>query len=509
MNSRQLYLLGLLLPALSVAAEENVSNVLERTSVSMQGMRHIFAQSYDNPAVKQWMLPVSYSELEISYEHDKQSQATNPQLGDGSNVAAFDADAYIKHGSSTLWGKAYYHNGKQYDLQSNETSDAALIYPYFTTDEIGGDMNLERYYFAGGFADSNERWAWGGTLSYLAGLYYRNVDPRPRNVTGTLDASLGAAYRVTKDYFAGVSLNFRKYKQSNDIEFVSEMGSSIIYHATGLGTHYSRFAGTGDAAYYNGYRYGATANLYPASGNGFIASLGVSRFTFDKVLTDLNRLPLCSVWHNALTLQAGYAHSTDNHTTAIAFNYDVYRRHGRENIFGDAATSIYPQIGYLEMYADNHYTLSLSGLYEYHDNEQRLISVAPKVGYSHDRQVYVDPRRDMLLNDVNASVAVKGAISPARHWLLSAEVGYELTAPLSSSALIISDPAESERSLISATEQTFLFASHNQSDISANVSVTRSISQRYALQLAIDYTRSQYTDKVHGDYLKTSIKFIF
>jgi hypothetical protein len=88
-------------------------------------------------------------------------------------------------------------------------------------------------------------------------------------------------------------------------------------------------------------------------------------------------------------------------------------------------------------------------------------------------------------------------------------VGYELTAPLSSSALIISDPAENERSLISATEQTFLFASSNQSNISASISATRSISQRYALQLAIDYTRSQYTDKVHGDYIKTSIKFIF
>ena len=301
------------MPALSFAASDTLT-VVDRALEAMLPSHAVFAQSYENAAIKQWMLPVSHNSLALSYAHDKQSQAVNPQLGDGSNIGAFDANAYIKNGSSTIGGRAYYNNGKQYNIECNETSDAELIYPYFTTDEIGGDMNVERYYFGGGFADRHGRVAWGGTLSYLAGLYYRSVDPRPRNVTGTLDASLGIAYNFVSDYFAGVSGNFRKYKQSNDIEFVSEMGLSIIYHATGLGTQYNRFAGTGDNAYYNGYRYGFTANVYPASGRGFVASVGVSRFTFDKILTDLNRLPLNSVWHNALTAEIGYAHEVGNHS---------------------------------------------------------------------------------------------------------------------------------------------------------------------------------------------------
>jgi hypothetical protein len=467
------------LSALSAHAGDSIA-VMQRTLIAEQQQRELFAQSYDNPVVRQWMLPVSYSTLALSYTHDRQSQAVTPELGDGSSVAAFDADAYIKHGTSTLWGKAYYNNGKQYNIEGNETSDFDVIYPYVTYDEIGGDMRLERYYFGGGFADTRGRWSWGGALSYLAGLYYRNVDPRPRNVTGTLDASLGAAYRAWRDYSVALSVNARKYKQSNDIEFVSEMGSSPIYHATGLGTNYVRFAGTGEAAYYNGYRYGATANIYPASGSGLIASAGVSRFTFKKILTDLNRLPLCSVWHNALNMQVGYSHTAGRHTVAAAFNYDFYRRHGRENIFGDAATSIYPQIGYLEMYADNYYALSVSGLYEYRAPRLQL-SVMPAVGYSHDRQVYADPRIDLLVNTVTAACAVKADCPVSDKWMVSARAKFDGR---------FADAGDVLR-------------------FNAAASVLRTITEKYALSLGVDYTRAEYKDSVHQNTINTSIKFIF
>jgi hypothetical protein len=508
MKHLSICILSCLAPAVAVAATDSLT-VVDREVEALRPAHSTFAQSFDNPAVKQWMLPVSHSTIAVAYEHSKQSQAVDPQLGDGTNVASFDADAYIKHGSSTLWGRAYYHNGKQYNIECNETSDANLIYPYFTTDEIGGDMNLEQYYFAGGFADTRGRIAWGGTLSYLAGLYYRNVDPRPRNVTGCLDASLGVAYRTVSDYFVGASANFRKYKQSNDIEFVSEMGSSIIYHATGLGTHYYRFAGTGDAAYYNGYRYGITANIYPASGSGFIASVGMSRFTFKKILTDLNRLPLNDVWHNQLTAQLGYSLTSGTHTAQVAANYDVYRRHGKENIFGDAATSIYPQIGYLEMYADNYYAFSLQGLYEYRDAKNRLLSVAPKVGYSHDRQVYADPRRDWLLNKVDAAVTVNGAISPAKKWLVAAELQYELSAPLSSSALVVTGETVSELSLIDVLQRSFTYQANNQHRYGIGASATRALNTRYALQLLLNYARTQCTNSVHANTIISSIKLIF
>jgi hypothetical protein len=509
MNKCTINILSLLLTAVGAnAAESDSLSVLNRTIDAMQQHSQLFNESYDNPAIKQWMMDVSHSTLSVAYEYDKQSDAINPQLGDGFGVGSFNADSYIKNGTSTLWGKAFYRNGKQWNVECNETSDAELIYPYFSTDNVGGDLNMEQYYFAGGFADTRGRWAWGGTLSYLAGLYYRNVDPRPRNVTGKLDVAVGAAYHITKDYYGGLSVNFRKYKQSSDIEFVSEMGSSIIYHATGLGTHYNRFAGTGDASYYNGYRYGATFNLYPSSGNGVIASVGASRFTFDKVLTDLNKLPLCSVWHNELQAQVGYARRTHGQDWAVAVNYDVYRRHGRENIFGDASTSIYPQIGYLEMYADNYYSAEVRGLYEVH-SQQRMLSIMPAVGYNHRRQVYIDPRRDMLLNNRYASLQLSGAIIPHQKWLIAVKCGLDYVAPLKSSNLQLTSPVESEAMLLDVLQRHYDYLSNNQMKLNVGVSASRCVNQNYALQLAVDYIRTDYTHSVYDNLITSAIKFIF
>jgi hypothetical protein len=487
----------------------DTATVLARAALWQRGARLLFAPSYDNPALRQWMFAASYSELSLSFCYDRQSEAYDPQLGDGSRVAAFDADAFIKSGSMTVWGSAAYRNGQQDNVLCNEASDAALVYPYFTTDEVGGDLATEQYAFAGGFGNMRGNWVWGGTLAYAAGLYYRDVDPRPRNVTGTLDASLGVAHRLCGDYYGGVSVSGRKYKQTDDVEFVSEMGSSILYHATGLGTHYSRFAGTGDAAYYDGYRYGATVNLYPRSGAGLIASAGFSRFTFDKVLTDLNHLPLCSVWHNAFTAQLGYAHHTDLHTAALALDYDFYRRHGKENIFGDATTSIYPKIGYLEMYADNSYGGTLTAIYEYHDAHRRLLSIQPAAGYSHRRQVYADPRREWLLNAVNARMDVRGAVAPSARCLLTLDAGYAYTKPLSSSQLVIIDAVANEASLIAVTQQAYANSAHDSQQCTATLSALRSLTERYAVQLSLSASSLRYYGGEHDDRLTAAVKFVF
>ena len=85
-------------------------------------------------------------------------------------------------------------------------------------------------------------------------------------MTGLLAVSAGAGRRIAGSYFGALSLNYAKYKQTDDIDFVSQLGVEKIYHLTGLGNHYCRFAGVGAESYYNGNRYGLTANLYPSSG---------------------------------------------------------------------------------------------------------------------------------------------------------------------------------------------------------------------------------------------------
>lgn len=348
--------------------------------------------SFANPAVKQWMLPRSNSLIGAEYANLRFSEPTDVQRGRGEDYWRAGASTYLKHKTSTLWGDASYLNGHQRDVVWNETSDIDLIYPYVTADAKGGDLNMERYRLAGGYADHTDRWAWGATLSYDAGQYFRNVDPRPRNITGLLDISAGAAILATGSHFAGLSLNYRKYKQDSDIDFKSEMGEEKIYHLTGLGNHYSRFAGTGENSYYNGHRIGLTADFYPESNRGFAASAGLSRFSFEKILTDLNKLPLVKVNHDALTLQGSWRAPGRVHDWGAAVTAEAYKRSGTENIFGDPSASIYPQIGSLAMYRDKSVSAAIEGVWQYHPwTDGRLLWVKGSGRYIHRRQAYADP----------------------------------------------------------------------------------------------------------------------
>ena len=226
-------------PADSIAA----TAILQRQlTVDAQTTRFVSAP-YASPAMRQFRLPFTYGTVGAGWQGEYISEAVNPQTGSGEQYGFFSADAELKSGTSTLWGTAGYTNGIIRDVRYNETSDISLTYPYVTADEVGGDMRAERYSFSGGYSDRYRHMAWGVSLSYDAGLYYRNIDPRPRNTTGTLDIDAGVALRTWADYYIGLSGAYRKYRQTCDLMFMSETGEAKVYHLTGLGNHYARFAG--------------------------------------------------------------------------------------------------------------------------------------------------------------------------------------------------------------------------------------------------------------------------
>ncbi len=389
-------------------------------------------QSFVNPAVKQWMLPRSYSLIGAEYNNLRFSQTIDEQRGRGEDYWRAGATTYLKNGTSTLWGDASYLNGHQRGVVWNETSDIDLIYPYVTADAKGGDLNMERYRLGGGYADHTDRWAWGATISYDAGQYYRNVDPRPRNITGLLDISAGAAIRAIGSHFAGLSLSYRKYKQDSDIDFKSEMGEEKIYHLTGLGNHYNRFAGTGENSYYHGHRTGITADFYPETNRGFAASVGLSRFSFEKVLTDLNKLPLVDVDHDALNIQGSWRNPGTVHDWGIAATFNAYKRSGTENIFGDPSASIYPQIGSLTMYSDKSSSAALEAVWQYHPwTDGRLLWFKGAGEYRHRRQTYADPFSEIASE--KAVIGLDGLYTTpfSGAWRATIAAGVLLHAPLS------------------------------------------------------------------------------
>lgn len=495
---KRIIALSILLFRLLLFAQSDLT-VTERAYIHADPITPIFRQSYADPAVYQLRDSVSLSNIEIGYTSRRESEALSIQLGDGKDFFQASARTYIKHGSSTLWGRALYNNGSIRGTIWNESADANIIYPYFTADSVGGDMKFERYLFAGGYADRRGRWLWGAELSYDAGLYYRDIDPRPRNVTGRLDISAGVGYKVGRSVIA-VDVKMRKYKQTNDIKFVSEMGKSKEYHLTGLGNHYARFAGEGESSYFDGYRYGIAADLYPIEGEGAVLSVDMSRFKFKKVLTALNKLPLCRAWHNAMSLSAGWK----SERWGAAARFEAYRRHGVESLFGDATSGIYPQIGEIEMYADNHYTAAIEGVYQIKVASATSIALTPAAAYTHRSTIYADPASERMLNSVSACMSLSARSLIARHWMIDGDIMGTVQNPIMSRLSI-----PEINTLTSIEIRDFAIARKNSGSIELRVSALRSLNDRFALAIDGCYMRGFYSQGLSTHQFATSIKLKF
>lgn len=466
-------------------------------------------QSYLNPAIKQWMLPMNYSTLSGLYHNAGGNRAVDPQLGTGLDFWAIAADSYIKYKSSALWGTASYCSGHRRGVVWNESSDAGLIYPYFVADSIGGDIRMETYSFSGGYADHTDRWAWGITLAYEAGLHYRNVDPRPRNTTGKLDIAFGGAMRIASSrYQLGASANFRKYKQSADLEFVNEMSDTRIWHLTGLGTHYERFAGNGYTHYYDGSRWGASVDLFPDNRRGVVASVGVASFRFDHILTSLNELPLQSAAETSLDAMAGWLAPGQVHdwaaTTAVAY----VRRNGTENLFGDPASGVYPQIGSLGMYSRRRLSAELDLLWQWHPGGRYLLSVKPAMAYVRDQETYAEPRRSLLVSHIVPGVEVGFHRAVGDLWRAGFEASYECHVAVDNSAYLPFD-SMNPIGLQALDTHRYSILSKGYSSLSFKAKAVRAISGKYALMLTAAYARESYTAGVFAHRMDAALSFVF
>lgn len=473
-------------------------------------MWQISELSFGNPAVNQWRLPDSYSEITAGFRSERLDRPVDPAAGSGEEYLLFEAATYIKYKTSTLWGSAAYHNGKQRDLRWNETSDLDLVYPYVLADSVGGDINLERYRFSGGYADRKGRWGWGATLGYEAGLYYRNVDPRPRNVTGKLDIAAGVTYSAGRGYVAGLSLDFRKYKQTCDIDFKNQTGVEKVYHATGLGTHYNRFAGTGLSTYYNGVAFGLGITLYPSYGSGIFAAARMNRFTFDNILSDLNKLPMASVSHSSLSAEAGYKHPGATHGWGVSGRFDISRRVGTENIFGDPASSIYPQTGQLDMYYHNFYSMTLRGLWQWQPKPGMLVWVMPEAAYIHDNATYLQPGRQMRINTTRAGATAicSAPLGQKALWRATVRVTAEFDIPSESMHRVDGTPTSPE-GLCDREVTRFMYLTHRSHRIGGRVEVDRALRGTMVLRLSGGYRHSSYCAGNNGGTYGVSLSLSF
>lgn len=470
-------------------------------------INRIAGNIFDNPAINQWRYRTSVTTVGVGFEKTDKSDATDIRLGKGGYDIKAGAETYTRYKSFTLWGRAQYSNGKIRDIKWNETADAELLYPYLLADSVGGDMNNEVYRFEGGYSDHKGRLAWGGKMSYTALLQYRTVDPRPRNVSGTLDISAGIAGRVWRDYMVGGALYFRKYKQTNEVMFKSEMGVDKIYHLTGMGNHYTRWAGTGLSTYYDGYSYGVSADVYPQSGTGPYMNAKMSRFTFTNIISDLNKLPMAHLWHNQLDLSAGWLSTAGKDNWGVGAEMTLYRRHGIENIFGDAASSVYPLIGSNAMYADNYITLSVCGGWVHKYGNRGSLGITLKPEWMHDTEAYIEPYSYKVINHAGVSVKGEGIINITKKWMLAGTVDMKIYAPYHNTLHL--NNGSTVQGLVDVEKSKYLAETNLRESICAGATLVYLITPRRGLSLNFEWEGVHIKGVSRSNCYVINLNFLF
>ena len=477
---------------------------LPARAAEREGLGADFAtEAYRNPALMRFRYATSLTAVTGNYSHRSETVALDLQRGNKSNHGAFDAHTYILYKESALWGAASYANGQTSGVRYNETSDPELLYPYVLADTTVGAMKQERYAFSGGYADFNGRVGWGATLGYEAGLDYRNIDPRPRNVTGHLTAALGLSAKVMENYAFGASAHFQRYQQTNDVEFLSEMGQEKLYHFTGLDNDYARFAGTAYDTYYKGYLYGLGFQLLPLNASGFTATFGINRFTFDNILSDLNELPLASAIHDRLSATLTYKwRTTGGDVLMLKAVAATSRRRGRENLFGDAASGVYPKIGQLDLFYHFRKEASLALLWA-KTCGQFTVEAAPSLGYVHDNTIYALPRSSRLINSMTWGVQAKAMLRSGKA-LHSLSAGYAAREVLGSE-LILASGTDNPSTAARLTMSNFRFESRRSSVLNLGLSTHIPIARQYALTARLGWQHGFHAFNVGSDRLQASL----
>ncbi len=429
-------------------------------------------EAWNNPALTSFKYSSSLTEMSGRFMN-----CSKERYGE------FKAETYIIKGNITLTADAKYDNGAMHNVRFCENVDIQKVYPYLTYDAVGGNLNLERYAFGGCVTIAlGNRWTIGASGLYNAGLYYRNVDPRPKDITALLEISAGASYSLTEKYRLALNGDYSKYKQTCEISFMSELGSSKIYHMTGLGSHYARFAGQGLSSYYNGFKYGGALTLFPLS-SGIYANVGAHIEKINHILTDLNKLPMSKIDNRSLCAEAGY--KTDIWGVTAFCNFE--RRHGYENIFGDASTAQYPMIASLGMFLSNSNRIGLRSLYSLKIGKTRL-SFSPEIIYTHYSESYREPAKSIMIDNLSAGTGAEMTMLIKNRVILRADACYRYIPALSSNSVNITTDNPDIEPFVTILSEGFDKAASTRQFASVNAGLDILLKNKYAVTFDASYS---------------------
>jgi hypothetical protein len=342
-----------------------------------------------NPAFMLDRYRKTMSELSVYADYSGANEAVLMSLGKGRSLYGAGVNSFVRLSPTmTVWGSASYQTGRKRGIKWNSTADYILLYPYVMADTLGGDLHHERYTFSGGYAQQFGRWRLGLTADFRAEHEYRTYDPRPRSVVTNLSLRAGASY-IWRDYEMGAGAGARFYKQTNEVAFYREAGVIPEYQMTGLGSDYVRFSGSNRSAYYTSTGFLADLGVQPLASGAYL-SARYSYAPFERVLPELNALPLSKLYLLQSEMEAGWKHqgAVD---WAARLVWDYENRKGDEHVAGNASSSQYLILADLTMFRSH--TASYGAGLTLHLATLRDLTVALDGGYINSRASYVEPER--------------------------------------------------------------------------------------------------------------------
>lgn len=492
-----LCLLLLALP-LSVSAQNGVLSGLEQ----MESAAHDFQQlTLQNPVMRFYADDSLMTVVGVSGYSHPSSISRVPQLGTGGRNFSADAKSFQRLSKNdAVWGQAAYTNGRKYDVVWNETSDFLLLYPYVMADGRGGDLKYEQYDLSGGYTFTIHRHHLGLQMGYRALSEYRDRDPRPDNTTSDLFGRLGYGFDLGK-YSLGASLLLGKYKQTNELKYYNELGAQKEYHLTGIGNDFVRFSGASNNTFYKGHNVGVSLDLMPRSAKGLSASIVYNHTKREKVMSDLNKLPLNDLYINNVEGELAWTRNS----YGIKFHGGFAYRKGDDNIFGEPTGNLYPQLGTRHQYHGHEAKALLSGYWLLNSGHHWSWSVTPRVGF-----VSMHSRHNESDNQLNTDNAVYGLMLKGtwRDKLNRVSAFASIDGRSSTSHKLTLNNCSSE-SLAEALYHVDRYFSKNENALRLGMKYDRVVFGNKAISLSFDWRHGSYLSGEKDNAYTARLSFAF
>ena len=437
------------MPVMMLSASNADSTLVEHRSL----WRIVDCGERQNPALHGAAFNSSFSELALSLDLRRQSEAFVEELGTGYTLPSLGVETFLRLSEqASVWGAASYTTGTQREVRWNATSDFSLLQPYVLADTLGGDTHRERYAFSGGYATHLGRWLLGAEMLVRAEQEYRDQDPRMRGVVTDLTLRLGAAGNW-QCYRLGAALEGNIYKQTNSVAFYNEEGVIPEYQMTGLGTDYKRFSGDKRSIYYEGGGAALLLSASPEDGQGLYGNLSIDEHRYHRKLAEFNSMPLTDLYNEHIGATLGWKRQSISRL-AIYGRMDYTRRTGDERVVGTSDGNAYPTVATLSMYKNRLTDLSLGALYG-----RGLWNVSLTAGWEDVTESYAWPKRQLdysqvygrLQGQLFAKVATQWQLSFNAHAAYVANVGSTVVMPYANMDTSIIDMVNHKRDYAEAS----------------------------------------------------------